>query len=104
MESRVLPVEVKVDPEPRNWRQLRLRVLLAFSAVIVALLVISRLEPEQAKRCGPFIESVYLVFNPPIEIELTDAGKQFIAEMTALGGCSRIAVFWGSWARMRPSS
>ena len=48
--------------------------------------MISRLEPDQAKRCGPFIESVYLVFNPPIEIELTDAGRQFIAEITALGG------------------
>ena len=56
------------------------------SVLFVALFAISRLEPDQAKRYGPFIESVYRVFNPPIEIELTDAGKQFIAEITALGG------------------
>jgi Leucine Rich repeat len=64
----------------------RLRILLAVSVLFAALFAISRLEPDQAKRYGPFIESVYLVFNPPIEIELTDAGRQFIAEMTALGG------------------
>jgi hypothetical protein len=29
---------------------------------------------------------VYLVFNPAIEVELSAAGKQFIDEITALGG------------------
>jgi hypothetical protein len=63
-----------------------LRVLLAFGVLLVALFAISRLEPDQAKRYGPFVESVYLVFNPPIDAELTDAGKKFIADITALGG------------------
>jgi hypothetical protein len=47
-----------------RWRS---RILLAFSILVIALFAISRLEPDQVKRYGPFIESVYLVFNPPIE-------------------------------------
>jgi hypothetical protein len=97
MESQELQVEVQ--PKPRKRPRWRLRILLAFSVLAVALFVISRLEPDQAKRYGPFIESVYLVFNPPIEIELTDAGRQFISEITALGGLAgRIQAarkFWG---------
>ena len=86
MESKDLPVEVTVEPMLRTRPRWRLRILLAMSVFFVALFAISRLEPDQAKRCGPFIESVYWVFNPPIEFELTDAGRQFIAEITALGG------------------
>jgi hypothetical protein len=99
MESQDLQVEVNVQPKPRKRPRWRLRILLAFSVLVLALFVISRLEPDQAKRYGPFIESVYLVFNPPIEIELTDAGRQFISEITALGGLAgRIQAarkFWG---------
>jgi len=69
----------------------------------VALFAISRLEPDQAKRYGPFIESVYRVFNPPIEIELTDTGRQFIAEITAQGGSSQRAGFWDFSVRTRLS-
>jgi hypothetical protein len=88
MKSHELAVEAKVDPEPkpRNRSRWRLRILLAFSVLVVALHVISRLEPDQARRYGPSIESVYQVFNPPIDVELSEAGKQFIAEITAMGG------------------
>lgn len=86
MESNVLPVEVTAEPMPRKRSRWRLRILLAFSVSVAALFAISRLEPDQAKRCGPFIEAVYLVFNPPIEVPLTAAAKQFIADITALGG------------------
>jgi hypothetical protein len=86
MESKDLPVEATAGPALRKRSLWRLRILLACSVLVVALFAISRLEPDQAKRFGPFIESVYLVFNPPVEIELTDAGKQLIAEITALGG------------------
>jgi hypothetical protein len=84
MEPHELPV--KVEPRPRKALRWRLRILLAFGVVVVALLVISRLEPDQANRCGPLIESLYLVLNPSIDIELSEAAKQFIAEMTAMGG------------------
>ena len=88
MQSQELPVEVKVEtePKPRKRSRWRLRVLLAFGVFVFALYVISQLEPDQAKKCGPFIESVYLVFNPPIEVPLSEAGKQFIDEIAAMGG------------------
>lgn len=86
MELQTSPVEVKVEPGPRKRPRWRLRILIAFSVLAVALFAISRLEPDQARRCGPVIESVYRVFNPPVEFELTDAGSQFIAEITAMGG------------------
>ncbi len=92
MESPESSVEVSVKPRPQKRPRWRLRVLVVLAALALTLFVISRLEPEQAKKCGPIIESVYLVFNPPIEIELTEAGKQFIAEMATMGGtASRIA-------------
>jgi hypothetical protein len=50
------------------------------------MLMISRLEPDQAKRYGPLVSSVYQVFNSPIDVELSDDGKQFIADIQALGG------------------
>jgi hypothetical protein len=84
-------VEISVEPKPRKRPRWRLRVLVGLAALALALFVISRLEPEQAKKCGPIIESVYLVFNPPIDIEVTEAGKQFIAEIAMMGGtASRI--------------
>jgi len=86
MESKDMPVEVTAEPVVRKRRWWRLRILLGVGVLLIALFAISQLEPDQAKRFGPFIESVYLVFNPPIDIELTEAGRQFIAEMTALGG------------------
>jgi len=86
MESNDSPVEVAAEPALQKRPQWRLRILLACGVLFVALFAISRLEPDQAKECGPFIESAYRVFNPPIEVELTDSGKQFIAEITALGG------------------
>jgi hypothetical protein len=92
MESPESSVEVSVEPKPRKRARLRLRILVFLAALAFTLFVISRLEPEQAKKCGPIVESVYLVFNPPIEIELTEAGKQFIAEMTMMGGtASRVS-------------
>ncbi len=91
MESPKSSVEVAVEPKPRKRPRWRLRVLVVLAALAFTLYVISRLEPEQAKKCGPIIESVYQVFNPPIEIELNEAGKQFIAEMATMGGtASRI--------------
>ena len=60
--------------------------MLAFGVLGVALFVISGSSRDQAKRYCSFIESVYLVFNPPIEVELTDAGRRFISEIAALGG------------------
>jgi hypothetical protein len=88
MQSQELPVEVKVEtePKPRKRSRWRLRVLLAFGVFAFALYVISQLEPDQAKRCGPIIESAYLVFHPPIEVPLSEAGKQFIDEIAAMGG------------------
>jgi len=80
MVSKELSVEVTVEPMLHKRPRWRLRILLAFCVLSVALFAISRLEPDQAKRYGPFIESVYRVFNPPIEVELTDGGRQFIAE------------------------
>jgi Leucine Rich repeat len=92
MESPESSVVVSVEPQPQKRPQWRLRILVVLAALAVALFRISRLEPEQAKTCGPIIESVYLVFNPPIEIESTEAAKQFIAEMATMGGtASRIA-------------
>jgi Leucine Rich repeat len=84
MKSQELPV--KGEPKPRRRPRWRLRILLAVGVLVGALLVISRLEPDEAKKYGPIIESVYLVFNPPIEDELSAAGKQFIDEIIALGG------------------
>jgi hypothetical protein len=88
MQSQELPVEVKVEiePKPRKRSRWRLRVLLAFGVFAFALYVISQLEPDQAKRCGPIIESAYLVFHPPIEVPLSEEGKQFIDEIAAMGG------------------
>jgi Leucine Rich repeat len=88
MESVDSPVQVTVTAEParRKRPQWRLRILLGFGVLSIALFAISRLEPDQAKRYGPFIESVYRIFNPPIAVELSEAGRQFIAEVAALGG------------------
>jgi hypothetical protein len=91
MESPESSAEASVAPQPRKRSRWRLRVLVVLAALALTLYAISRLEPEQAKQCGPIIEAVYLVFNPPLEIELTEAGKQFIAEIAAMGGtASRI--------------
>ena len=84
MEANELPIEVTTAPIRRRRRPWRLRILLGLGVLSVALLAIARLEPDQAKRCGWFVESIYRVFNPPIETELTEAGKQFIAEIAAL--------------------
>ena len=91
MESTNALVGVKVTAQPvrRKTSQWRLRILLGFGVLSIALFAISRLEPDQAKKYGPFIESVYRVFNPPIEVELTESGRQFIAEIAALGGHAR---------------
>ena len=86
MESQVSSVDAKVEPRPGKRSRWRLRILLAFGVFVVALYVISQLEPDQAKRYGGFIESIYQVFNPPIEVELSEAGKQFIADIQAMGG------------------
>jgi hypothetical protein len=92
MESPESSIDVSVAPRPRKRPRWRLRILVVLGALALTLYCISRLEPEQAKRCGPIIESVYLVFNPPLEIELTEAAKQFIADIAAMGGtASRIA-------------
>jgi hypothetical protein len=92
MKSPESSVEVSVEPKPRKRPRWRLRVLVGLAALAFTLFVITRLEPEQAKKCGPIIESVYLAFNPPIEIELSEAGKQFIAEIATFGGqAGRIA-------------
>ncbi len=84
MESQVLPVNVELTPRKRpRWR---LRILLTLGVVVVVLHMISRLEPDQAKSYGPLVESVYQVFNPPIDVELSKDGKQFIADIQAMGG------------------
>ena len=75
MESQALPVNV--EPRPRKRARWRLRILLAFGVLVVVLHVISQLEPDQAKRYGPLVESVYQVFNPPIEVELSE-GRQAV--------------------------
>jgi hypothetical protein len=54
--------------------------------LVFILYVISQLEPDQAKRYGPLVESVYQVFHPPIEVELSEGGKQFITDIQAMGG------------------
>ena len=99
MESQELPVEVKVEPKPRGRSRWRLRILLVVNFLMLALFVISRLEPDQAKRYGPIVTSIYLFFNPPIDIALSESGRQFIAEITALGGYVRrfepTRRFWG---------
>jgi hypothetical protein len=86
MESQEVPVKVKVESKPRTRSRWRLQILLGFSLVVITMFVISRLEPDQAKRYGWVIESVYHVFNPPIEVELNDAGRRFIDDIRALGG------------------
>ena len=77
---------VSVEPKLRKRRRWRLRILLVLGVLVVVLLMISRLEPDQAKRYGPLVNSVYQVFNPPIEVELSEHGKQFIADIQAMGG------------------
>ena len=84
MELQALPLNV--EPRPRKRPRWRLRILLALGVLVVVLHMISRLEPDQAKRYGPLVESVYQVFNPPIEVELSEAGKQFIANIQAMAG------------------
>jgi Leucine Rich repeat len=84
MESPALPVNV--EPGPRKRARWRLRILFSFGVLVVVLFMISRLEPDQAKSYGSLVESVYQVFNPPIEVELSKAGKQFIADIQAMGG------------------
>ena len=69
MQSQELPVEVRVQAQAAQVVALACR-LARLAVLFVVLYVISRLEPDQAKRYGPLIESVYRVFNPPIEIEL----------------------------------
>jgi hypothetical protein len=86
MESQVSSVDAKVEPKSRKRARWRLRILLALGVLVFVLYVISQLEPDQAKRYGPLVESVYQVFNPPIEVELSEAGQQFIAEIQAMGG------------------
>jgi Leucine Rich repeat len=77
---------VNVEHKLSKRRRWRLRILLAVGVLVVVMLMISRLEPDQAKRYGPLVNSVYQVFNPPIEVDLSNAGKQFIADIQALGG------------------
>jgi hypothetical protein len=84
MESQAFSVDV--EPRPRKRARWQLRILLALGVLVVALLMISRLEPDQAKSYGPLVESLYQVFNPPIDVELSEAGKQFIANIQAMGG------------------
>lgn len=84
MESQALPVDV--EPKLRRRPRWRLRILLALGVLVFIPYVISQLEPDQAKRYGSFVESVYQVFHPPIEVELSEAGKQFIAEIQLMGG------------------
>jgi hypothetical protein len=92
MESPESSVEVSIEPQRRKRPRWRLRVLVVLAALAIILFLISQLEPEQAKKSGPVIEAVYLVFNPTVEIELTENGKQFIAEMATMGGpANRIA-------------
>jgi Leucine Rich repeat len=94
---------VNVEPKLRKRRKWRLRILIALGVLVFVLYVISQLEPDQAKRYGPFVESVYQVFNPPIEVELSAAGKQFIADIQAMGGnAGRIEPQHKFFGRMSP--
>ena len=48
--------------------------------------MISRLEPDQAKRYGPLVNSIYQVFNPPSDVELSDASNQLLAYIKEMRG------------------
>ena len=93
-----------VEPKLGKRRKWRLRILLALNVLVFILYLISQLEPDQARQYGPLVNSVYQVFNPPIEVELSAAGKQFIAEIQAMGGnAGRIEPRHKFFGLMRPT-
>jgi hypothetical protein len=81
------------QPKPRRRMRWQLRVLLAIQALALVLFVVSRLEPDQAKGLGPAIQAVYFLFNPPIDPDISAAGRQFMDEVRSLGGTANVAEF-----------
>jgi hypothetical protein len=55
-------------PDRRRRRRWRLKVLLGLTTVLLAFFVFSRLSPEQAKRLGPWGQTLYELVNPPISV------------------------------------
>ncbi len=71
---------------PRRRYGWRLKILLGLAALLLGLYVLSQLSLPQAKRLGPWGESVYEVFNPPAVLELSPSDHRLAAEIKALGG------------------
>ena len=64
----------------------RLKALLGLNVLLLGLFVISRLSSSQAKRLGPWGQSLYEVFNPPAVPTLSPSGRELVADVKALGG------------------
>jgi Leucine rich repeat len=79
------PVPSPLPPQRRRspWR---LRVLLTINFLVLAVFVISRLDPDQVRPLGPAIRLVNRVLQPPDDEELGKPTQNLIAEVKALGG------------------
>jgi hypothetical protein len=71
---------------PRRRYGWRLKALLGLTVLLLGLFVLSRLSPSQAKRLGPWGQSLYEVFNPPAVPDLSPSGRGLVADVKALGG------------------
>ncbi len=71
---------------PSGPGRLRLRILLALTALLFSAYLLSQLDPailESLGRPGRFVSEV---LNPPVEPELSADARAFIAEVKSLGG------------------
>jgi hypothetical protein len=67
-------------------RRLRLRILLALAGLSLVLFFISRMERSQVARLGPAAIALHEFLDPPIDEELSAAGKRFQDEIKMMGG------------------
>ena len=76
-------IQVGIRRRRYGWR---LKALLGLNFLLLGLFVLSRLTPPQAKRLGPWGQSLYEVFNPPAVPTLSQSGRELVADVKALGG------------------
>jgi hypothetical protein len=71
---------------PRRRPRWRLRILLAVNAVLASLFLFSQLDPSTIKKLGPPGQYVFDLINPPVEPEISPAGRRLMVELRELGG------------------
>jgi hypothetical protein len=85
------PTAAKPRPKRKN---LRLRVLLALTAMAFGFYVFVRLDRPMIERLGPVAEAVHDLFNqvPGKPAPLTARGRRLVEDVKALGGIPSVSV------------